>query len=341
LDSFAADRRVLLSVRAGRFGRQQVSVITAAARSIFSAGDIYMRHTRHLSACLLVLLAAAGVSVSAFGQGAAAPEPAYLDPSLPIEKRVDDLVSRMTAEEKASQLVHKAKAIPRLKVPAYNWWSEALHGVANTEGVTVFPEPIGLGATFNPPLIKEMGIAIGTEARAKHHDLVRRGVYMDLGLDYWAPNLNIFRDPRWGRGQETYGEDPFLTGRMGVAFVNGMQGDDPKYMRVVATPKHYAVHSGPEPLRHKFDAKASKHDMVDTYLPAFRAAVVEGKAGSIMCVYNRLNGDPGCASDFLLNEQLRQKWGFSGYGSLTVMLWPTLSEATTTRRPLPKRAPCR
>jgi beta-glucosidase len=246
-----------------------------------------------------------------FGQSGSE-KPAYLDPSLPMEKRVDDLVSRMTVEEKASQIVHRAKAIPRLQIPAYNWWSEALHGVLSN-GITIFPEPIGLGATFDAPLVREMGRVIGTEARAQHHDQVRRGEYQRLGLDFWSPNINIFRDPRWGRGQETYGEDPFLTGRMGIAFVTGMQGDDPKYMRVIATPKHYAVHSGPEPLRHKFDAKVSKHDMEDTYLPAFRAAVVEGKAGSVMCVYNAVNGQPGCASEFLLGDQLREKWGFKGY----------------------------
>ncbi len=261
---------------------------------------------------LVAVVAIDATSIKALSQNAVDPKPAYLDSTLPIEKRVDDLVSRMTVDEKASQLVHHAKAIPRLQVPAYNWWSEALHGVI-TDGVTIFPEPIGLGATFDSPLIHEMATVIGTEARAKHHDVVRRGQYLDVGLDFWAPNINIFRDPRWGRGQETYGEDPYLTGRMGVAFVTGMQGDDPKYLRVVATPKHYAVHSGPEPLRHSFDAKVSKHDMADTYLPAFRASVVEGKAGSVMCVYNSVNGQPGCANRFLLADQLREKWGFNGY----------------------------
>jgi beta-glucosidase len=272
-----------------------------------------MRYTKHLFRVLLVAaLATIATSDRAFGQDGSTANPAYLDPSLPIEKRVDDLVSRMTADEKASQIVHKAKAIPRLQIPAYNWWSEALHGVI-TDGVTIFPEPIGLAATFNPPLIHQMATAIGTEARAKYHEFVRQGEYQELGLDYWAPNLNIFRDPRWGRGQETYGEDPYLSGRMGIAFVTGMQGDDPKYLRVIATPKHYAVHSGPEPLRHSFDATVSKHDMADTYLPAFRAAVVEGRAGSVMCVYNSVNGEPGCANNFLLGDQLREKWGFRGY----------------------------
>jgi beta-glucosidase len=238
----------------------------------------------------------------------------YLDPSQPINVRVDDLVKQMTLEEKASQLVNQARAIPRLQVPGYDWWSEALHGVANAGTATVFPEPIGLAATFDDSLIHEMAIVIGTEARAKHNQAVRAG-RRDImeGLDFWSPNINIFRDPRWGRGQETYGEDPFLTGRMGVAFVTGLQGDDPKYFRVISTPKHFAVHSGPEPSRHSIDVQVSKHDMEDTYLPAFRAAITEGKAQSIMCAYNRINGEPGCANTFLLVDQLRRAWGFNGY----------------------------
>ena len=249
--------------------------------------------------------------VALAGAGSAA-EPPYLDPSLPLEQRVDDLVSRMTLEEKVSQVVHKAAAIPRLKVPEYNWWTEALHGVA-AGTATVFPEPIGLGATFDAPLVHEMATVISTEARAKHHEAVRQGDFAGVGLDFWAPNINIFRDPRWGRGQETYGEDPFLTGRMGVAFVTGMQGDDPKYLKVISTPKHYAVHSGPEPTRHTVDVQISKHDEEDTYLPAFRAAVTEGKAGSVMCAYNSINGEPACVNRFLLEDQLRGKWGFQGY----------------------------
>jgi len=238
----------------------------------------------------------------------------YLDPNQPIEVRVDDLISRMTLEEKASQLVNQARAIPRLQVPQYDWWSEALHGVARAGTATVFPEPIGLAATFDSPLIHEMAVVIGIEGRAKHHQAVRAG-RRDIaeGLDFWSPNINIFRDPRWGRGQETYGEDPFLTARMGVAFVTGLQGDDPKYYRVIATPKHFAVHSGPEPTRHSVDVTVSKHDMEDTYLPAFRATITEGKAGSIMCAYNRVNGQPACASDFLMVDRLRDKWKFSGY----------------------------
>ncbi|MGA2743577.1 MAG: glycoside hydrolase family 3 C-terminal domain-containing protein [Candidatus Sulfotelmatobacter sp.] len=238
----------------------------------------------------------------------------YLDPSQPIDVRVDDLVKQMTLEEKATQLVNQARAIPRLQVPSYDWWSEALHGVANAGTATVFPEPIGLAATFDDSLIHEMAIVIGTEARAKHNQAVRAG-RRDImeGLDFWSPNINIFRDPRWGRGQETYGEDPFLTGRMGVAFVTGLQGDDPKYFRVISTPKHFAVHSGPETSRHTIDVQVSKHDMEDTYLPAFRAAVTEGKAESIMCAYNRVNGQPACANTFLLQDQLRGAWKFNGY----------------------------
>jgi beta-glucosidase len=246
-------------------------------------------------------------------QSTPAPAP-YLDPSLPLEQRVDDLVSRMTVEEKASQVVNHAAAIPRLQVPEYDWWSEALHGVARNGIATVFPEPIGLAATFDSPLIFDMATVIGIEGRAKHHEDVRQGHHnIYQGLSFWSPNLNIFRDPRWGRGQETYGEDPYLTGRMGVAFVTGLQGDDPKYLRAVATPKHYAVHSGPEPLRHGFDVKVSKHDEEDTYLSAFRAAITQGKAGSAMCVYNSVNGQPGCANEFLLEDQLRGKWNFNGY----------------------------
>ena len=243
-----------------------------------------------------------------------AQEPAYLNPSLPREQRVDDLVSRMTLEEKASQLVNQARAIPRLQVPAYDWWSEALHGVAREGFATVFPQAIGLGATWDAPLIHEMATVIGVEARAKHYEAVRHG-RRDIfeGLTFWSPNINIFRDPRWGRGQETYGEDPFLTAHIGIAFVTGLQGDDPKYLQVVATPKHFAVHSGPEPMRHAFNAEVSKHDMEDTYLPAFRATVTEGKAQSVMCAYNAINAEPACANTFLLKDELRGAWGFDGF----------------------------
>ena len=269
----------------------------------------------HRVCTFLLLIIVLVEAFSAVAQTAPPPSvPPYLNLSLSMSDRVDDLVARMTLEEKASQLVNQARAIPRLQVPAYDWWSEALHGVANAGTATVFPEPIGLAATFDAPLIHEMAVVIGTEARAKHNQAVRAG-RRDImeGLDFWSPNINIFRDPRWGRGQETYGEDPFLTGRMGVAFVTGMQGDDAKYLRVISTPKHFAVHSGPEPSRHMIDVEVSKHDMEDTYLPAFRAAVTEGKAGSVMCAYNRINGEPACANTFLLKDQLRRAWKFNGY----------------------------
>jgi beta-glucosidase len=236
-----------------------------------------------------------------------------MNPKLAPEERAADLVHRMTLEEKASQLVNQARAIPRLNVPAYDWWSEALHGVA-VNGTTEFPEPIGLAATFDTLRIHEMATAIAIEGRVKHAQDERAG-HSNIfeGLDFWAPNVNIFRDPRWGRGQETYGEDPFLSARMAVAFVTGMQGDDPHYYRVISTPKHFAVHSGPEPTRHFADVDISKHDQEDTYFPAFRAAVVEGHAGSVMCAYNAINGEPACANQFLLQHTLRGAWGFQGY----------------------------
>lgn len=238
----------------------------------------------------------------------------YLDPDAPIPARVDDLVSRMTLDEKIDQMLYEAPAIGRLAVPAYNWWNECLHGVARAGVATVFPQAIGLAATWNPDLIHRMASAISDEARAKHHQFVRqgrRGIYQ--GLTFWSPNINIFRDPRWGRGQETYGEDPWLTARIGVAFVRGLQGDDPRYLKVVATPKHYAVHSGPEPDRHHFDARVSEKDLRETYLPAFRDCVIEGKAFSVMGAYNRTNGEPCCASRTLLRKILREEWGFAGY----------------------------
>ena len=240
-------------------------------------------------------------------------QPAYLNPALPAEQRAADLVHRMTVEEKVTQLVNQSRAVPRFNIPAYDWWSEALHGVQRP-GVTEFPEPVALAATFDPESVHRMATAIGVEGRIKHAQALRDGhSNVFEGLDFWAPNLNIFRDPRWGRGQETYGEDPFLSGRMGVAYVTGMQGDDPKYYRAISTPKHFDVHSGPEPTRHTADVKVSKHDEMDTYLPAFRAAVIEGKAGSVMCAYNSINGQPACVNQFLLQDQLRGKWNFKGY----------------------------
>jgi beta-glucosidase len=243
-----------------------------------------------------------------------------MNPELAPEQRAADLVSRMTLEEKVLQMQSTAPAIPRLGVPAYNWWNEALHGVA-TGRATVFPQAIGLAATWDPGLLNRVAGIISTEARAKYNDaLIHPGETTTAilpgrtaGLTYWSPNINIFRDPRWGRGQETYGEDPYLTGRMAVAFVTGMQGNDPHYLKVVSTPKHYAVHSGPEPQRHVFDARISEYDLVNTYLAAFRAAVTEGGADSIMCVYNSVDSVPGCASTDLLQKRLREQWRFQGY----------------------------
>ncbi len=261
-------------------------------------------------ACTGVLLA--GVLFQSASAQDAAGYP-YMNPKLPAEQRAADLVHRLTLAEKVTEMQNNSAAVPRLNIPAYQWWSEALHGVIN-EGVTEYPEPVGLAATFDAPGIHTMAAQIGVEGRIKHVQNVREGHTGIMGgLDFWSPNLNIFRDPRWGRGQETYGEDPFLTGRMGVAYVTGLQGDDPDYYLAIATPKHYAVHSGPEPTRHFADVDVSRHDELDTYTPAFRAAVVEGKAGSVMCAYNAINGQPACASEFLLQNLLRGKWGFQGY----------------------------
>src|SRR5947207_6368454 len=258
-----------------------------------------------LTGCMALLVCAAAAQDT--------PNSPYMNVKLSPEERAADLVHRMTLEEKASQLVNQARAIPRLSVPAYDWWSEALHGDV-ADGTTEFPEPVGLAATFDTPRIHEMATAIGTEARIVHVQSLHDGNSgFFRGLDFWAPNVNIFRDPRWGRGQETYGEDPFLSGRLAVAFVTGMQGDDPHYFRVISTPKHFAVHSGPEPTRHFADIDVSKHDQLDTYTPAFRAAVVEGHAGSVMCAYNAVNGQPACANEFLLQHTLRGAWHFQGY----------------------------
>ena len=246
-------------------------------------------------------------TVAAFGQD-------YRNPSLPAEKRAADLVSRMTLEEKVLQMQNSAPAIERLGIPAYDWWNEALHGVARAGEATVFPQAIGLAATWDTGLMHRVADVISTEARAKYNEAIRHnnhGRY--YGLTFWSPNINIFRDPRWGRGQETYGEDPFLTGRMAVAFIQGLQGNDPHYYKVIATAKHYAVHSGPEPSRHRFDARPSQRDLNETYLPAFRASIMEGKADSVMCAYNSVDGVPACASTDLLEKRLRGDWGFQGY----------------------------
>ncbi|HLF89277.1 MAG TPA: glycoside hydrolase family 3 C-terminal domain-containing protein, partial [Anaerolineales bacterium] len=242
------------------------------------------------------------------------PNTPYPDPSQETAVRVQDLISHMTLEEKISQMMYESPAIARLGIPVYNWWNEGLHGLARAGGATVFPQAIGLAATWNPELMHQVATAISDEARAKHHTAIRLGIRtIYSGLTYWSPNINLFRDPRWGRGQETYGEDPYLTAQMGVAFIQGLQGDDPDYLKLVATPKHFAVHSGPEPDRHHFDAQISEREMRDFYLFAFEACIKEAKAASIMGAYNRVNGEPACASPTLLEKILREEWGFEGY----------------------------
>ncbi|WP_343910349.1 glycoside hydrolase family 3 protein [Aquimarina litoralis] len=238
----------------------------------------------------------------------------YKDPKLSTSERVNDLISHMTLSEKVSQMRYDAPAIERLGVPAYNWWNECLHGVARAGKATVFPQAIGMGATWDAPLLFDVGTVISDEARAKHHRFIkedRRGIYQ--GLTFWTPNINIFRDPRWGRGQETYGEDPYLTSRMGVNFIKGLQGDDPNYLKVVATAKHFAVHSGPEKSRHEDNYHTSDRDLKETYLPAFEAAIKEANVQSVMCAYNRYRDEACCGSNLLLNDILRKEWGFDGY----------------------------
>ncbi len=240
--------------------------------------------------------------------------PSYQNTRLDFETRAADLVSRMTLEEKVSQLTHEADAVERLDIPAYNWWNECLHGVARSGKATVFPQAIGMAATFDRDLMFRMADVTSTEARAKYHDYVSRGKHgIYQGLTFWSPNINIFRDPRWGRGHETYGEDPYLTGEMGVQFIKGLQGADPRYLKTVATSKHYIVHSGPEPLRHEFDAVVSERDFRDTYLPAFKKTVEKGQVYSVMCAYNRYMGEPCCGSAPLQEELLRGELGFQGY----------------------------
>jgi beta-glucosidase len=237
-----------------------------------------------------------------------------IDARLMLEKRADNLIAQMTLEEKVSQMVYTSPAIERLGIPEYNWWNEALHGVGRAGVATVFPQAIGLAATWDTDLVHRMAIATSDEARAKHHEALRKGIRkIYAGLTFWSPNVNIFRDPRWGRGQETYGEDPTLSAAIGVAFVTGLQGDDPSCLKLVATPKHYAVHSGPESTRHEFDAQVDERDMREFYFHAFEACIKEGKAASIMGAYNRINGEPACASSFMLEKVLREEWGFDGY----------------------------
>ncbi|WP_051881988.1 glycoside hydrolase family 3 C-terminal domain-containing protein [Parvularcula oceani] len=248
------------------------------------------------------------------GAEAASERPAYLDTSLSPEERARDLVSRMTLEEKAAQMYDKAPAIERLGVPEYNWWNEALHGVARAGHATVFPQAIGMAATFDEDLMLDIASTISDEGRAKYHHYIGEDVRaMYGGLTFWSPNINIFRDPRWGRGQETYGEDPFLTGRMAVNFVNGLQGDDDEHLKTVATVKHYAVHSGPEPSRHRDDYSASDADLHETYLPAFKMAFDETEVESVMCAYNAVWGAPACGSERLMVDLLRDDLGFDGY----------------------------
>ncbi len=263
---------------------------------------------RNVTLLLLVCLA----SQIAWAQSSPAPAPEPVDHE--AEQRARTLVGRMTLAEKVSQMQNHSVAIPRLRIPEYDWWSEGLHGSARSGISTLFPQAIGMAATWDAGLVHDEGVVVSTEARAKYGEAVRNGVHsIYYGLDIWSPNINIFRDPRWGRGQETYGEDPFLTSRMGVAFVRGLQGDDARFYRTIATPKHFAVHSGPESTRHTANVDPSAHDLEDTYLPAFRATVTEAMADSVMCAYNSLSGQPACANTRLLQETLRDAWGFRGY----------------------------
>jgi beta-glucosidase len=293
------------------------------------------RAFRRLLAITTPLVCAARL---ASAQQAALP---YQDLSLSFEARAKDLVSRMTLDEKVSQMKDAAPGIPRLGVPAYNWWNEALHGVARSGLATVFPQAIGLAAMWDDSLMFRVATTISDEARAKHHEYLRHDSRQRYqGLTFWSPNINLFRDPRWGRGQETYGEDPFLTGRLAVQFVRGLQGDDPRYLKTVSTVKHYAVHSGPEPDRHTFDAVVSERDLRESYLPHFEAGIREGGAYSLMCAYNAVYGRPACGSDLLLEDILRGEWKFPGYvvsdcGAINDMysqhhFVPTAAEASAT-----------
>ncbi|HEY4382830.1 MAG TPA: glycoside hydrolase family 3 C-terminal domain-containing protein [Acidobacteriaceae bacterium] len=260
-----------------------------------------------------LLLAVLLSAFQASAQNSPQQEP-FLNPALPLSQRVDDLVGRMTLDEKISQMQNQSPAIPRLHIAEYDWWNEGLHGVARSGYATVFPQAIGLAATWDTDLIDRVADTISTEARAKYNQALREDNHsIYYGLTLWSPNINIDRDPRWGRGQETYGEDPFLTGQIGSAFVRGLQGSDPDYLKTIATPKHFAVHSGPESARHTFDAVISAHDLEDTYLPAFRQLIVGAHAGSLMCAYNSVDGDPACASKMLLLQKLKRDWHFSGY----------------------------
>jgi beta-glucosidase len=276
--------------------------------------SIKSRRIRYLTVAVAAVLTSVGAWQAAHAQNPLE-APAYQDATRPAQARAADLVSRMTLEEKTAQLINDAPAIPRLNIREYNWWNEGLHGVAAAGYATVFPQAVGLAATFDEALIHDVADTIGVEFRAKHVESRHRfgGSDWFRGLTIWSPNINIFRDPRWGRGQETFGEDPYLTARIGVAFVKGLQGEDPVYYRTVATPKHYAVHSGPEAGRHRDNVNPSRYDLEDTYLPAFRATITEGKAVSIMCAYNAIDGVPACANEDLLVKHLRKDWGFGGF----------------------------
>ncbi|MCF4101091.1 glycoside hydrolase family 3 C-terminal domain-containing protein [Gillisia sp. M10.2A] len=237
----------------------------------------------------------------------------FNDMKLNMDDRIIDLIGRLSLEEKALQMMHNSPAIERLEIPEYNWWNEALHGIGRSGVATVFPQAIGMGATFDENLIYEVASVISDEARAMHNTAVKNGYRKQYsGLTFWTPNINIFRDPRWGRGQETYGEDPYLTSQLGAAFVRGLQGDDSKYLKTAAAAKHYAVHSGPEKLRHEFNAEASQKDLWETYLPAFKA-LVDANVETIMCAYNSTNGEPCCANKYLIKDVLREKWNFQGH----------------------------
>jgi beta-glucosidase len=263
---------------------------------------------------LPISLQAIAVIVSLSALAGSAQQSPYLDTKLPAAERAHDLVGRMTLEEKVSQLEDWATSIPRLGIPDYQTWNEALHGVARAGYATVFPQAIGMGATWDPTIVRTMGAVISTEARAKYNEAQRQNNHrIFYGLTFWSPNINIFRDPRWGRGQETYGEDPFLTGKLGVAFIHGVQGDDLDHLRAVATSKHFAVHSGPESLRHGFNVDPSARDLEETYLPAFRATVTEGHVQSVMCAYNSIDEFPACTNKMLLKDHLRDAWGFKGF----------------------------
>jgi beta-glucosidase len=254
------------------------------------------------------------LALAILAASASAQEPAYLNTNLSPQDRAHDLVGRMTLDEKAAQLEDWATAIPRLGIPDYQTWNESLHGVARAGYATVFPQAIGMAATWDPRMVRSMGNVISSEARAKYNQAQRQGIHrIFYGLTFWSPNINIFRDPRWGRGQETYGEDPFLTGRLGIAFIGGVQGNDLEHLRAVATSKHFAVHSGPESLRHGFNVDPSPRDLEETYLPAFRATVTEGHVQSVMCAYNSIDEFPACTNKMLLKEHLRDAWGFKGF----------------------------